>query len=73
MSALERKYIVNFFKRIIRFVSSPFPLKAVEETRITPIDVIKRRSRGNVRLQLGKVMFSDEYRVFRAKVSKYEF
>lgn len=60
-------------KRIIRFILSPFPIRAVAKRKLTSVGIARKHSRGNVRLQLGKIMFNDEYKAFRARVSQYEF
>lgn len=48
-------------KTIIRALKSILPVHRHKSAgRITPVDVCRRFSRGNVSIQLGRILFDDE-------------
>ncbi len=59
---------MNLKDKVIRFFLAPFPLKRRKRRKLTARDVIRRYSRGNVNLQLGRVVLNDEYREMRARI-----
>ncbi len=65
--------IMNIKDKIIRLIMSPFPRRYVERRLVSKEDVLRRFSRGNWRLQLGRVMFDDEYQKIRKRVASYAF
>ena len=40
---------------------------------LSPRDIAMRYSRGNVNLQLGRIVFEDEYQKCRSRALRYEF
>ena len=62
--------VKNLISRMIRaFV----PAQVTEHKAVDAIDIARRYGHGNVCIQLGRIMTSEEYQAKRARVLAYDF
>ncbi len=65
---------MNLKDKVIRFFLAPFPIRHVRIRKsITTRDIVRKYSRGNWRMQLGRVMTKSDVEKLRRKALKYEF
>ena len=58
---------------ILRKIKAILPRRRHVRVPLSPRDVAVRYSRGNVNLQLGRVVFEDEYKKQKERVLAYDF
>ena len=58
---------------ILRKLKAILPRRCHVRDALSPRDVAVRYSRGNVNLQLGRVVFEDEYQKQKERVLAYDF
>lgn len=58
---------------ILRKIKAILPRRRRIRGVLSPHDIVRRYSRGNVNLQLGRVMFESEYQKRKERVLAYDF
>lgn len=58
---------------IVRILKSVIPVKESDSRALNARSIARRLGRGNVKIQLGRIMTKSEYRARRSSVLAYDF
>lgn len=58
---------------IVRILKSVLPVRESDSHALNARSIARRLGRGNVKIQLGRIMTKSEYQVRRSRVLAYDF
>ena len=63
----------SVWMKLVRMAKALLPSRDVRGDSLSPVGLLRRFGGGNINLQMGRVMFADEYERIKSRALNYDF